>query len=63
MKVLNNVKYQYFSLVNVVKMANIDANNIDCCIYVIKYQSDIETIKLLYLSLCLINNQSVNETN
>ena len=28
MKVLNNVKYQYFSFINVVAMPSIDSNNL-----------------------------------
>ena len=47
MKVLSNVKYQYISFVNVVAMPSIDSNN----------------LKLLYLSLYVINNQSEIETN
>ena len=47
MKVLYNVKYQYFLFVNVVKMPSIDSNN----------------LKLLYLRLYVINNQSEIETN
>ena len=46
MKVLGNVKYQYFLLVNVVTMPNIDSNN----------------IKLPKLSLCVIKNHSEIET-
>ena len=42
MKVLSNVKYQYFSFINVVTMPGIDSNN----------------LKLLYLSLYVMNNQS-----
>ena len=41
MKVLNNVKYQYFSFVSVVTMPSIGSNN----------------VKLLYLSVCILNNQ------
>ena len=44
---LRNVKYQYFSIVNVVAMSSINSNN----------------PKLLYLSLYVINNQSEIETN
>ena len=47
MKVLNNIRYQNFSFVNVVTMASIDSNN----------------LKLLYLILYVINNQSEIETN
>ena len=47
MKDLSNVKYQYFLLVNAVTMPSIDSNN----------------IKLLYLRLYVINNQSEIETN
>ena len=47
MKVLSNVKYQYFSFINVVTMLSFDSNN----------------LKLVYLSLYVINNQSEIETN
>ena len=47
MTVLNNVKYLYFSFVKVVTMPSIDSNN----------------LKLLCLSLYVINNQSEIETN
>ena len=47
MKVLYNVKYQYFSFVNVVAMPSIDSND----------------LKLLYLSLYVISNQSEIETD
>ena len=47
MRVLSNVKYQYFSFVNAVTIPSIDSNN----------------LKLLYLSLYVINNQSEIETN
>ena len=46
-KVSSNAKYQYLSFVNVVTMIDIDSNN----------------LKLLYLSLYVINNQSEIETN
>ena len=46
-KVLSNAKYQYFSFVNVVTIPSINSNN----------------LKLLHLSLCVINNQSEIETN
>ena len=42
MKVLSNVKYQYISFANVVTLPSIDSNN----------------LKLLHLSLYVINNQS-----
>ena len=45
-KVLSNVKYQYFSFVNVATMPSIDSNN----------------LKMLYLSLYVMNNQSEIET-
>ena len=44
---LSNVKYQYFSFVNVVTIPSIESNN----------------IKLLHLNLNVINNQSEYETN
>ena len=47
MKVLSNGKHQYFSFVKVVTMPSIDLNN----------------LKLLYLSIYVINNQSEIETN
>ena len=47
MNVLSNVQYQYFALVNVIIMPSIDSNN----------------LKLLYLSLYVINNQSEIETD
>ena len=47
MKILSNVKYQYFSFVNVVTMPSIDPDN----------------LKLLHLSWYVINNQSEIETN
>ena len=46
MKVLSNIKYQYFLFVKVVTMPSIDSNN----------------LKLLYLSLYVINNQFEIET-
>ena len=47
MKLLSNVKQQYFSFANVVTMPSINPNN----------------LKLLYLSLHVLNNQSEIETN
>ena len=47
MKVFGNLKYQYFSFVNVVTMPTIDSN----------------ILKLLYLNLYVINNQSEIEIN
>ena len=47
MNVLSNVKYQYFLFVNVITMPSIDSNN----------------LKLLYLTLYVINIQSEIRTN
>ena len=46
MKVLINVKYQYFTVVNVITIPSMDSND----------------LKSLYLSLDVINNQSEIET-